>query len=331
MIPKIVYQTWFEKTLPPSFEQIVKHNKKLNPEYEFKLFDNLEMNYFFDNIQYPMIRAAYFRINPKYGAAKADMFRYMIIYLNGGIYLDIKIKCKLPFHKWIHSNENGYVSYWEEKYNEDIFQNEYGELQNWFLIFRPKDPQLLHLLNVISYNIINAPIQDNFGKRSVLMYTGPITYTRILLNHLNKYKLIQSSSYLSYNVNQYTGKLYNHYSQLSEPLFLKNRDSIKKHIYVNYLHFKNSGIYLMKPYTTLAPLDHLIHNCDLFIVILKNDLYMIAISPYILQLSLSKLLKEIKPQNEYKMFYYDSLCIKQGYINDHNQLIYDFVPYIQFH
>lgn len=330
MIPKIVYQTWFEKNLPPKFQIILNTNRQLNPEYKFIIYDNLELNQFFnDLIDYPLIKKAYFRLNPKYGSARADLFRYMIIYLNGGIYLDIKIQCKRPFKEWINDKENGYFSYWHEKYNKNIFKNENGELQNWFLIMKAKDRNLLNLLNVISFNILNAPIQNNYGKETVLMYTGPINFTFIFLNKIKEYKLIQSSDYLIYNTNSFQNETYKHYSELTEPLFTTMDSRIDKKIYINIKKFENSGLYILEKYKSFLGFDNLIKNCDVFIAIKNNKIYMLGFSNSFKEY-IQELIIKLKNKNEYKIFYYKDFCIKQGYINEKNILIFDNNFYCQF-
>ena len=67
MIPQIVYQTWFEKTLPPVFQRIVDKNKRLNPEYKFQLYDNQDLIHLFESVHslYPTISRAFFRLNPR--------------------------------------------------------------------------------------------------------------------------------------------------------------------------------------------------------------------------------------------------------------------------
>jgi mannosyltransferase OCH1-like enzyme len=329
MIPKTVYQTWYSKKLPVEYEKYVSHNKKLNPEYNFILYNNFEMNQLFESCEDPLIKKAYFKINPKYGSARADFFRYLIIYLKGGIYLDIKIQCLVPFRNWILPiSEKGYLSFWDEKYNHLYLKNKFGEIQNWFLIFHPKDPNLYNLLIIMSNNILNAPV-DNYGKKAVLMYTGPIIYSEIFLPQSKSYKWIQSSTYLKYNVNKYYDKsIYTHYSQLKENLFLHCCEKIPKRIFIHFTELKQEGLYIFHPYKIYFPLENLIRNCDVFIAFKNQKLYMLGFH------SISKpFLKDIFKKlatNEFKITYYQQLCIKQGYINDKDYLMYDYLNYIQF-
>jgi len=342
MIPKIVYQTWYNKTLPPYFQRIVRHNQRINPEYEFRLFDNQDLIQFFEECRhdYPIISSAFFRINPRYGAAKADLFRYMIIYLNGGIYMDIKIECHTPFHQWIDSSKKGYLSYWtHEKHNEDLFQNGKGELQNWFLIFQPKDEHLLQLLNAISYQIMNAPYEQNHGKRAVLIYTGPIIYTQQMLSYVHEYQFFTSETHLVYHANPFQNEHYQHYSQLSDPLFLNWKTTIPLRIFHNSSSIKDSGIYIWSSYTMLASVYDLIRNCNLFFVMYDGNLFMLAFDEAIISSYLSTFIQQQRQRsraspdtNTCRVFYDNSFCIKQGYFSEEDRMVYfDSKPYCQFH
>lgn len=42
----------------------------------------------------PDVLQAYQTIHPEYGPARADFFRYCIMYLKGGVYVDMKSECK---------------------------------------------------------------------------------------------------------------------------------------------------------------------------------------------------------------------------------------------
>ena len=57
---------------------------------------------------------AYHKINPKYGAARADFFRYIIIRDQGGIYLDLKSNSSVPFREIIKPNDTYLLSSWAD-------------------------------------------------------------------------------------------------------------------------------------------------------------------------------------------------------------------------
>ena len=48
MIPKIIHQTWFDnnKTLPIIFDKMIQESKKINQNYEFKLWTDANIEDF---------------------------------------------------------------------------------------------------------------------------------------------------------------------------------------------------------------------------------------------------------------------------------------------
>jgi mannosyltransferase OCH1-like enzyme len=87
-IPLNIYQTWHTKELPPN---LLKYNnilKKNNPEFTFYLYDENECREFIKKHFNKNVLDAYDKLIPY--AYKADLWRYCILYINGGIYLDIK-------------------------------------------------------------------------------------------------------------------------------------------------------------------------------------------------------------------------------------------------
>ena len=94
-IPLHVYQTWSTKQLPPKMKQCVDLLASANPQFQFSLFDDDECADFIRNNFEEDVYQAYQTLVP--GAFKADLWRYCVLYINGGIYLDIKYRC-VPGH-----------------------------------------------------------------------------------------------------------------------------------------------------------------------------------------------------------------------------------------
>ena len=226
MIPKVVYQTWKTKQLPKQYEIILDHNKSLNPEYQFILLDDDDLVKFF-NTQDPLLKNAFFKINPKYGASRADLFRYVIIYLHGGIYLDVKIKCIQPFKEWIINTDQGILSYWENLYyQKEALQNLKGELQNWHIIFEKNHSFLKKVIEHVCQEILKVTDSTFLvGKQAVLQYTGPLIYTQTIENLLwenisNPVRFINSALVFDYGSSFFGLDPILHYSMCKEPLFL---------------------------------------------------------------------------------------------------------------
>ena len=88
MIPLVIYQTWETKNLPPIMKTTVDKLKQQNPQFTHYLFDNNDCREFIKKYFNTQVLEAYDSLIP--GAYKADLWRYCVLYINGGIYLDIK-------------------------------------------------------------------------------------------------------------------------------------------------------------------------------------------------------------------------------------------------
>ena len=88
VIPLNIYQTWHTKDLPKFMKKTVDNIIKNNPAFKHYLFDDNDCrNFIKDNFDVTVLNA-FDSLIP--GAYKADLWRYCVLYKNGGIYLDIK-------------------------------------------------------------------------------------------------------------------------------------------------------------------------------------------------------------------------------------------------
>jgi hypothetical protein len=88
VIPLHIYQTWHTKDLPPKMRECVDKLKKANPEFTHHLYDENDCREFIKNNFEPDVLDAFDRLVPT--SYKSDLWRYCVLYKNGGIYLDIK-------------------------------------------------------------------------------------------------------------------------------------------------------------------------------------------------------------------------------------------------
>ena len=91
VIPLNIYLTWSTKKLPEKMQENVDKMKKVNPEFNVQLFDDNDCRKFIQNNFPEDILTAFDTLKP--GAYKADLWRLCILYINGGIYIDIKLNC----------------------------------------------------------------------------------------------------------------------------------------------------------------------------------------------------------------------------------------------
>jgi mannosyltransferase OCH1-like enzyme len=103
VIPLHLYTCWHTKDLPPLMKLNYNYLVESNPKITFHLYDQDDCRKFIqDNFEQEVLDAYDSLIPCSY---KSDLWRYCILYINGGIYMDIKYKCVNNF-KFISLTED---------------------------------------------------------------------------------------------------------------------------------------------------------------------------------------------------------------------------------
>lgn len=110
------------------------------------------------------------------GAYKADLFRYLVLYKEGGVYMDCKSSTILPLRMFI-SPDIGFVSF-----RDAILSN----IQISFIASVPGHP----LLKLCIEMAVNNILYKRYGENS-LDITGPQVCGRALNRLLNRYDLTE--------------------------------------------------------------------------------------------------------------------------------------------
>lgn len=161
----------------------------MNPDWEYRIYDDDKMQTYVSN-HYPGILKYYNKINPKYGAARADFFRYLVIYREGGVYLDIKSSLSKPLSEIISPDDKYILARWSDSRCKHTYEGTFvDEFQQWHLIATAGHPFLKAVLENVCLNIKKYnPLLHSKGFWGVLITTGPIAYTLSILPILDKYK-----------------------------------------------------------------------------------------------------------------------------------------------
>ena len=156
IIPLNIYQTWHTKKLPPKMFESVNLIKNLNPRFNYQLFDDDDCREFIKNNFEERVLHAFDSLIP--GAYKADLWRYCILYKNGGIYLDIKYR-PLNNFRFITMTEK---EHW-------VLDADKNGIYNALMVCRPENEILLKAINKIVENVKNK-----FYGNNCLEPTGPL-------------------------------------------------------------------------------------------------------------------------------------------------------------
>jgi len=87
-IPRNIYMIWHSPELPPIMKTYIDAEIKDNPEFNFFIYDLDKCRKFIADHFRPDVLNAFDKLEPI--AYKSDLWRYCVLYVNGGIYLDIK-------------------------------------------------------------------------------------------------------------------------------------------------------------------------------------------------------------------------------------------------
>lgn len=186
-IPRIIHQTFSTRDLPADLARNVAILREANPDHEYRFYDGEAREALILAEYGPAMLSRYRRISPAYGAARADLFRYLTLYRFGGIYLDVKSGFARPIAEVLRGDEHYVIARWRNALGEvhatyglhpELAHLPRGEIQQWHVIAAPGHPFLAAVIDKVSSEIDRyRPWRDGVGKHAVLRITGPIAYT----------------------------------------------------------------------------------------------------------------------------------------------------------
>jgi hypothetical protein len=207
-IPKRVYQTWVRPAVPLLLASKVIQFRRMNPDYSFVFFDDQRMAAYMESnyAGHPILRLFKEVYMP---AEKADIWRYCILYREGGVYCDIKSFLKIPIREILPDHFSELVSFegntWASFMNPGFYADPGVFLPappesiranldhpdkvicNWFLCFEKGSPILEEAINLI---VRHAPFYRGrrFEKVSVAgnHFTGPLALTQAVWSWMQK-------------------------------------------------------------------------------------------------------------------------------------------------
>jgi inositol phosphorylceramide mannosyltransferase catalytic subunit len=205
-IPRIIHQTFRSHDLPEELRANVAAIEAMNPGWEHRLYDDAEIEAFIRESYGNEILGYYHRIDPRYGAARADLFRYLLLYRVGGVYLDIKSTTVRPLDETLRPDDLYLLSHWRNHaggpragwgMHAELAATGRGEYQQWHVICAAGHPFLKAVIERVLRNIdAYRPWREKLGQHATVRVTGPIAYTLAILpiRHLHPHRLVQDES-----------------------------------------------------------------------------------------------------------------------------------------
>lgn len=236
-INTIVHQTWIKNSFGKKHAKSIMKFRELNKNLSFKLYT--------DESMYEYMRANWgdhkiFKVfkNALIGPLKTDIFRYSVLYDQGGYYFDISRGCEIPLTK-LHNNNSKFILTYEDTQcyippsNSKLFKlkRPFNHILQWGLAFEKKNMFLKLLIEEVVrlYPFFKNKKFKN-PKLAILNFTGPGVYTKIMRDYLSKYNV-------------------NNYSELDEKfdghgIFKLKGSQIRYHLKPSYTYLINEKICL---------------------------------------------------------------------------------------
>lgn len=193
-----IFQTCKDKhELSAPLQRNIERIRQMNPDWAYQLFDDADIEAYIGTHYGKQILTVYHRIDSHYGAAKADFFRYLVIYREGGVYLDIKSTVDKPLSNVIQEGDSYILSYWNNQigHGHEQFGHypglpdyiERGEIIQWYLAAAAGHPLLRRVILQMLSNIdLYNPYINGVGWMGTVSTTGPIMYTTCIWNALKQ-------------------------------------------------------------------------------------------------------------------------------------------------
>lgn len=233
-IPKQIFRTWEDDSWKTKCRKAYDHTAKIVPDWPQKVYTSEQRRQFVHKVyaDYPDIIDAYELCN--YGVMECDMWRHLVIYHYGGLYLDMKSGVLDPIDLDLNVDK-AYVGLWNNMNHTYLFKG--GEYQNWWVLAPPKCQFLWKLIWQIVRNILHLrdhgeqdiPFFDvsmygkYHNKTRVMATGGPLVYSYIA--HKYPYTVTSighvSNKYFEFcrlAGSEYNQKAKTHYSQQTKPL-----------------------------------------------------------------------------------------------------------------
>jgi len=177
IIPLIIYQTWYTKDLPPVMRSTVNRLISDNPQFQHVLYDDDECREFIQQNFDQVVVDAFDSLIP--GAYKADLWRYCILYKNGGIYMDIKYQGVDKFSLYRLTNKEYFV--------RDMEWDKKRGIYNALMVCQPGNPKLWECIQKICENVKNrfygdSPLEPT-GPQLLAKYFSDNEYNSLILRH----------------------------------------------------------------------------------------------------------------------------------------------------
>lgn len=161
-IPRILWQTNFTDKCSLPMWANYRRNRRLSDDFEHRLFGNDECAAYVHAHASPRVAAAYDRLSD--GAARADLWRLVVLFEEGGVYMDVDGSLVRPLSDIVAGRSHVWL--WDRK-----------RFSNYFLASVPRNPVVAKFIDCVVDHIEHHAERK---QRSVFYVTGPGALEEVL-------------------------------------------------------------------------------------------------------------------------------------------------------
>jgi len=169
-VPLMIYQSWHTNSVPAKMKENIDKLIKMNPEFDYYLYDDNKSREFILKYFGEEVVSAYDTIIP--GAYKSDLWRYCILYMSGGFYLDIKFYSVVPLISLLEYGPTIFVK------DRSTCNSTKDDLFNAFMVSTPKNEVFKYCINDIVFSC-----RFKLYHRTMLDITGPGLLGRMMMKY----------------------------------------------------------------------------------------------------------------------------------------------------
>lgn len=185
IIPRDCYTIWHTKNLPPLMAENYKSLQLQNPTIKFHLYDEKDCALFIEKNFEKDVLDAYEKLAPS--SYKSDLWRFCVLYINGGIYLDIKYNTINGFQlEQLCYNEHFVIDRPNDKNNAWWNKDEQG-IYTALIVTSPRNKILRQCIYAIIENV-----ETYYYGKNALYPTGPGLLGRKFFGESKSSHLLQS-------------------------------------------------------------------------------------------------------------------------------------------
>jgi Glycosyltransferase sugar-binding region containing DXD motif len=166
LIPRIIHQTWKDAYPHPALSQCISSFTVMNPNWNHRFYSDEDCERWVSE-KCPEVLPTY--IGFKTGIHRADFFRILVLFVEGGLYADIDIECLRPLDELLSRLPQDKTLYLTRDHpvHERVHFGGRAMWMNDFMIAAPGDPFLKEVIDWL----VASPVSS--GSANAVMETGP--------------------------------------------------------------------------------------------------------------------------------------------------------------